>query len=195
LAVVFEAADFDAADFPAGLAADFAAGFDVFDAADLAAGFAAVDFAAFGFAFAALERDAVAFEAAGLVVDVVVACGSAASVDFPGAGFAAAERFAAADFAAVVLVGFARDFAAGLRVPAARPELPDAVRAVRVVPGVAPPVLAPPARVPAAAGVVTSASLSSRRRRLPISEPAPETTLRPCSMAVSRMFLGVSGMR
>jgi hypothetical protein len=118
---------------------------------------------------------------------------------FAADGFATVAGFAADGFAAVA--GFGADgfaaAAAGLRapVPAARPVLPDAARAVRVVPGVAPPVLAPPARVPAAGGgAVTSASFSSRCRRLPIPAPAP-TTLRPCSIAVSRIFFGVSGMR
>jgi hypothetical protein len=106
---------------------------------------------------------------------------------------------AADDFAAEVFVaaGFARarGLAAGLRapVPAARPVLPDAARAVRVVPGVDVPVFAPPARVPVAGGgeAVTSASRSSRPRRLPISAAPASMTLRPCS----KMSFGVSGMR
>jgi hypothetical protein len=188
----FAADDFAADDFAA---VDFAA--DDFAAVDFAADdFAGVDFAAAG--FAADDFAAVAFDAAGFVDDVVVACGLAASVDLPGAGFAAALRDrpadddfaadrAAEDFADCVGFARARGFDAGLRV--ALP--PDAARAVRVVPGVDPPVRVPPARVPAVD--VTSVSLSSRRSRLPISGTA-STTLRPCPMAVSRTFFGVSGM-
>lgn len=112
-----------------------------------------------------------------------------AAADFDGdrfvGGFEAADALLAADdLADVVRVD------AGLR--AARPALPDAARAVAVVPGV----VAPAARVAAGAGPVgvTSVSRSSRRKRLPSPAPAP-TTLRPCSIAVSRMFFGESGMR
>jgi hypothetical protein len=103
--------------------------------------------------------------------------------DFAPDDFAAADVFAPDDR---VAADDRDDLAAGFRAPFAL------ARAVRVDPGVAAPVLVPPARLPAG-GAATSASSSSLRRRLPMPAPA-STTLRPCSIAVSRMSLGVSGM-
>jgi hypothetical protein len=179
--------------FAAGFAGDALAAEDTRLAVDFdAAALEAVDFeAVVDFAAVGLEAvegfDDVDFDAAGLeAVDDFEAVEG-----FEAAGFDFAAVFPAAAFAPDVFVADARRFAAGLRVPAARPALPDAVRAVRVVPGVARPVFAPPARGPA----VASVSFSPRRRRFPISEAPASTTLRPCSMAVSRMFFGVRGMR
>ena len=168
--VVFFAADgFDADRFAAGLAGDaLAAEPTDFRVEPEAAAFDADDLAA-GFA-----APAFGFEAA-------VDFGFDAAVDF-GFDAAVADRLRAA----------------GLRPadPDARPSLADAARAVRVEPDVALPVFAPAARgaagVSARAGGDDAVSPSSSRRRR--STPAP-TTLRPCSSAESRMFLGERGMR
>jgi hypothetical protein len=144
------------ADSGAGLAsARSAAGFAA-SAAGLAgaevAGSEAAGFDAAGaLAFAAgLEAEAVGFAAA---FGFAGAFGFAAALGFPAAfgfelGAAVPVGFAVADFgppfAPALGAGF-RFFAAGLRVAAPG----FAARAVRVVPGVAAPVLLPPARVPA----------------------------------------------
>jgi hypothetical protein len=109
-----------------------------------------------------------------------------------GEDFAADETSSAVDFDAADLDG--DDLAAGLDADFAVDDdfAADALLAaddfaddVRVAAGLA-----------AGAGPVgvTSVSRSSRRKRLPSPAPA-STTLRPCSIAVSRMFLGESGMR
>ena len=159
---------------------------DGFDADRFAAGLAGDALAAEPTDFR-VEPEAAAFDADDLAAGFAVpAFGFDAAVDL---GFDAAVDFAAfAD----------RLRAAGLRPadPDARPLLADAVRAVRVEPDVALPVFAPAARgaagVSARAGGDDAASPSSSRRRR--STPAP-TTLRPCSSAESRMFLGERGMR
>jgi hypothetical protein len=135
--------------------------------AGLAGGDLAADATSSAVDFEAADFEAGDFPAAGFVRD-----------DFPAADFVPDDRVAADD---------RDDLAAGFRAPV------PLARAVRVVPGVAAPVFVPPARLPGGdAG--TSASSCSLRRRLPMPTPA-STTLRPCSIAVSRMSLGVSGMR
>jgi hypothetical protein len=132
-----------------------------------------VDGVAAGFAGDALAaedtRSAVDFDAAAFEAGVAAARFEAAE-DLVARGFDAARfdldaGFEAARFDVAGFFAGARRLAAGFRVPA-----------------------------PAFGAGATRASSSSRRKRLPISTPA-STTLRPCSMAVSRMFLGVSGMR
>ncbi len=127
-----------------------------------------------------------------------MAFGFAAALGWVGASaaaFAAAEGFAAArglgfavdDFGA----SFAPAFGAALRAAGLRVLVPEAfARAVRVEPGVAAPVLVPPARVGAAAVSAVESSSWSRRKR-PV---APETTLPARSTTPEMMSLGVRAM-
>ena len=136
-----------------GLAAGFGAG--------LAAGFAAAGVVALAAGFdaaAVVGLDAVFFAAALGFAGLGWVGASAAAIDAADAFGFAAVVFAVDDFGApfAPALGVAFLRAAGLRA-----DVPAAARAVRVEPGVAAPVLVPPARVGAAAGASVVVGVAS----------------------------------